>query len=82
MKQKITNCPSIEFWNHSFQRFLKVIGKTQISNYYEMLLKYLKNIFYLTCGFFSGFLVMENVGLQKFFFFCFVFLFHPHFNKL
>ena len=39
MKRKITNGPSKEFWNHCFQRFLKVNGKTQISDYYEILLK-------------------------------------------
>lgn len=39
MKQKIINAASKEFLNHYFQRFLKVNGKTQISNYYEMLLK-------------------------------------------
>ena len=39
MKQKITNGPSKEFLNHCFQRFLKVNGKTQISNCYEMLFK-------------------------------------------
>ena len=39
MKQKKTNGPSKEFLNHCFQRFLKVNGKTQISNCYEMLFK-------------------------------------------